>query len=108
MEQAHHPGQDPDVQDSQSTNPYPETGYTQVVEYPEYRNTGATYQAQDGQSTNPYLETGYVNTVDYPEYRNIGPIYQTSSSCSALNPFTQNHQPADDLSTQNQQQHEPL
>ena len=87
MEQPPHPSQVPDVQDNKSANPYPETGYTEIVEYAEYRNTGATYQVQDGQSTNPYLETGYVNAVDYPEYRNTGPIYEASSSCSFTEPI---------------------
>ena len=81
----HNPGKAPDVQDGQSTNPYPETGFVQVVDYPEYRNSGVIDQAeaQDGQSSVAY---GYTNIVDYSGYRNIGPISQASSSCSDTEP----------------------
>ena len=53
MEQPPHLGPAPDAQDGQSSNPYLETGYTQVVDYPEYRNIGPIYQASSSCSTEP-------------------------------------------------------
>ena len=50
MEQPHL-GQAPETPDGQSTNPYPEMGYIQVVDYPDYRNIGPIYQASSACST---------------------------------------------------------
>ena len=60
MGQAPHQGQAPDARDNESTNPYPETGYTQVVEYPENRNIGSVYEVSSSRSgTDPiYTEPG--------------------------------------------------